>query len=107
MQLQQRYFLETLRLGVFLLGPDDVIVQSNSSVLVLYGLPPANLVGKKLEETDLLVRTPELISHLRSSRLNNQSSRFQRRIRVGVEDRLLEISIQPVLNEPSANAFHR
>ena len=99
LRLQQRYILETVRLGVLLLGPDDMIVQSNSSVLVLYGLPPTNLVGKKLEQTDLRVRTPELISHLQSSHLNNESSRFQSRIRVGVEDRLLEVSIQPVLNE--------
>jgi two-component system, chemotaxis family, CheB/CheR fusion protein len=99
LRLQQRYILETVRLGVLLLGPDDVIAQSNSSVLVLYGLPPINLVGKKLEETDLRVRTPELISHLQSSHLNNESSRFHSRVRVGVEDRVLEVSIQPVLNE--------
>jgi two-component system CheB/CheR fusion protein len=99
LRLQQRYILETVRLGVLLLGPDDVIAQSNSSVLILYGLPPTNLVGKKLEETDLRVRTPELISHLQSSHLNHESSRFHSRIRVGAEERLLEVSIQPVLNE--------
>ena len=104
LRLQQRYMLETLRLGVLLLGADDVITQGNSAVLTLYGLPAANLVGRRLEDTDLLVRTPELSSHLQTSRLSNESTRFQSRVRVGTEERLLEITIRPVLSERGERA---
>jgi two-component system CheB/CheR fusion protein len=96
---QQRYLLETLRIGVLLLGSDDAIQQNNSSLLVLYGLPPANLAGRRLQDTDLLVRTPELSTHLQASRVNNESIRFQSRIKAGSEDRLLELTLRPVLNE--------
>ena len=96
---QQRYMLETLRIGVLLLGPDDTIIQSNSSMAVLYGLPPTNLVGKRLEDTELLVRTPELSSHLHASRLNNEPTRFQARLKVGTQEHLLEITIRPLRNE--------
>jgi two-component system, chemotaxis family, CheB/CheR fusion protein len=96
---QQRYLLETLRTGVLMLGPDDLILQNNSYLLQLYGLPHANLAGRRLQDTDLLMRTPELTSYLHSSRSNNESVRFETRVRVGNEDRLLELTLRPVLNE--------
>ncbi|HZE25873.1 MAG TPA: hypothetical protein VE083_00730 [Terriglobales bacterium] len=46
------------------------------------------------------MRTPELGWHVQASRLNNESARFEGRIRVGMEDRFLEISIRPMLDEP-------
>jgi two-component system CheB/CheR fusion protein len=99
LRLQHRYLMETLRVGVLVLGADDVVVQNNSAILVLYGLPPTNLVGKRLSDTELPVRTPELATHLQSSHLSNETVRFQSPIKVGNEERLLEISLRPIHNE--------
>jgi two-component system CheB/CheR fusion protein len=96
---QHRYLLETLRIGVLSLGLDDVVVQNNASVLTLCGLQAVNLAGKRLTDTDLFIRVPDLASHLQASRLNNESSRFQTHLKAGAEDRLIEISVRPVLDE--------
>lgn len=97
--LQQRYMMETVRLGVMVVGSDDNVKQHNSAILALYGLTPLNLVGKRLQETDLFARIPELAAHLRTIRLNNESSRMQSRIRVGSEERILEVSLRPILDD--------
>src|SRR5262249_21710006 len=73
---QHRYMLETLRLGVLVLGLDDTIVQINTSMLILYGLTPVNLVGKRLTDTDLFTRMPDMGTYLQASRLNNETVRF-------------------------------
>lgn len=94
-----RYLMETLRIGVFSLSLDDTITQHNTAALTLCGLAPANLSGKRLPDTDLYLRIPELGGQLQATRLNNESSRFPTRIRVGNEEKLLEISIRPLLDE--------
>ncbi|HEX6805699.1 MAG TPA: CheR family methyltransferase [Terriglobales bacterium] len=96
---QQRYLLDTLRIGVMSLDPDDVITQHNSSILALCGLQPANLAGRRLTETDLVMRIPELSAQLQATRLNHESSRFQARLKVGAEEKLLELTVRPVLNQ--------
>lgn len=93
-----RYLLETLRVGVFLLSSDDVIVQHNTPALTLCGLPPANLMGKALSDTDLLMRIPELGMQLQSTRLNNESAKFTARIKIGTEEKLLEVNLRPLLD---------
>jgi len=101
---QQRYLLETLRIGVISLGSDDAIAQHNSSALALLGLQPANLAGRRLSETDVMIRVPELSSQLQATRLNNESSRFQTRAKVGADEKLLELTLRPLLNEAGDRA---
>jgi two-component system, chemotaxis family, CheB/CheR fusion protein len=99
MRQQQRYLLETLRVGVFVLGADDVLTMNNSSALTLCGLPPANLIGRRLPDTDLFIRIPELGSQLQATRVNNESARFQTRIKTATGDKLLEVTLRPTLDE--------
>ena len=101
---QQRYLLETLRIGVMSLGFDDAIAQHNSSALALLGLQPANLAGRRLSDTDVMLRVPELNSQLQATRLNNESSRFQTRVKVGADEKLLELTLRPLLNEAGDRA---
>jgi two-component system CheB/CheR fusion protein len=97
LRLQQRYMLDTLNVGVLIVGPDDRIVQHNAAFPSLYGLPSTNLTGKRVHETDVFARTPELGEHLHASRGNQESERFRACVKVGGEERLLEITIQPIL----------
>jgi two-component system CheB/CheR fusion protein len=96
---QQRELLETLRVGVFVLGPDDTITQHNTSALALFALTPTNLAGKRLQDTDLITRIPDLVSHLEATRVNNDASRFPARIKIGSEEKVLEVIIRPLVNE--------
>jgi two-component system, chemotaxis family, CheB/CheR fusion protein len=99
MRLQNRNLLESLRVGVFVLGPDDSIIQNNSAALTLCGLTPADLSGKRLRDTDVFMRIPDLGAHLQASRISNESARFEERIKTASAERLLEIIIRPIVSE--------
>jgi len=96
---QHRYMLETLRLGVLVLAPDDNIVQINTAMLMLYGLPPANLDGKRFQETVLFTRMADIGAQLQASRLNNETVRFQNQVKEDGEEHLLEVTLRPVMDE--------
>jgi len=96
---QQRDLLETLSAAIFLLGPDDTIAQHNTPALSLFALPPTDLVGKRLQDTDLITRIPELVPQLEATRVNNDVLRFPARIKIGLEEKVLEVSIRPLVNE--------
>jgi two-component system CheB/CheR fusion protein len=96
---QQRYLLESIRLGVIVLSPEDIVVSSNVSVLSLFGLPSMNLSGKRIQETELFVRNPELGAQLENTSANSEVTRFQIRINVVGEDRLVEVMMRPVVDE--------
>jgi len=96
---QQRDLLETLSAAIFLLGPDDTIAQHNTPALSLFALPPTDLVGKRLQDTDLITRIPELAPQLEATRVNNDVLRFPARIKIGLEEKVLEVSIRPLVNE--------
>lgn len=99
LRIQHRYMLETLRLGVVVLGADNTIAQNNTAMLVLYGLTPADLASKRLQDTDLFTRMPDLGIHLQASRLNDETIRFQNRVRVGRDEHLLEVTLRPILDD--------
>jgi two-component system CheB/CheR fusion protein len=99
LRLQQRDMLDNLSVGVLILGPDDTIRQHNGSFATLCGAPATTLVGKRLQDTEICARTPELGEQLQSTRLNHQVARFRVRINVGGEERLLELIIKPVLDD--------
>lgn len=96
---QQRYLMETLRIGVFSLSADDIITQHNTAALTLCGLAPSNLVSKRLQDTDLFIRIPEIGVQLQVTRVNNESSFFQARIKTAGDERLLEVTIRPLLDD--------
>jgi two-component system CheB/CheR fusion protein len=99
MKQQHRHLLDTLSVGVFALAEDDTITDHNASALTLCGLPPANLLGKRLSDTDLFLRIPDLGAQLQATRLNDQSSHFPLRLKVGSEEKLLGIAIRPLLDD--------
>jgi two-component system CheB/CheR fusion protein len=96
---QNRYMLETLRAGIFILGSEDTVQQHNNAALTLCALPAGNVIGRRLADTDLLLRIPELSGHLHATRANNESVRFQSHIRAGNEDTLLDFTLRPIIDE--------
>lgn len=98
---QQHYLLETLRIGVVALAADETIVQHNTSAFTLCGLPPANPIGKRLADTDLFIRVPDLPAQLQATRVNNEFARFPARVRIGADEKLIEVTIRPLLDDKS------
>lgn len=95
---QQRYLLETIKVGIFALTADETVSHHNTAALTLCGLPPGNLVGKRLADTDIFIRIQELGPQLQSTRITNESVRFSARIKLGSEQRVIEITIRPLLD---------
>jgi two-component system CheB/CheR fusion protein len=95
----QRYLMETLRVGVIALGLDDLILQHNTYAQTLFGLSPSNMIDRPITGTDLYSRVPELGPRLAATRLSNEASRFDTRIKVGTEEKLIEITLRPLLDE--------
>ncbi len=98
LRLQQRHLLETLRVGAIILSPDDVILHNNNAMMSTFGLPPANLEGRRLRDVDLFARTPDLAAQLEECHTTNEPVRFQNRVKVGTSDRLLEITLRPIFD---------
>ena len=96
---QHRYLMDTIRIGVFALSADDTITQHNNSALTLCGLPPMNLIGRRLQDTDLFLRISDLGTQLQATRLNDESSRFATRIKTASEEKLLEVTLRPLLDD--------
>jgi len=96
---QHRYLMETLRIGVLSLSLEDTVRQHNTAALTLCGLAPSDLNGKRLQDTDLFLRIPELGGQLQATRVNNESSRFPTRLKIGNQEKLLEVTIRPLLDE--------
>ncbi len=94
----QRHLLDTLRVGVLALTADDVVAQHNAAALTLCGIPAVNLSSKRLADTEVCIRIPELASQLQATHVNNETSRFPTRIKVGIEERLLEVTVRPLLD---------
>src|SRR5579864_2781442 len=99
MKLQHRHLLDTISVGVLALAADDTITEHNASALTLCGLPSGNLLGKRLSDTDLFLRIPDLGAQLQATRLNNQSSHFPTRVKNGSVKRLLEVIVRPLLDD--------
>ena len=94
-----RYLMETLRVGVIALSSNDVILQHNSFAQKLCGLPPSDMMQRRIADTDFYSRIPDLGQRLAATRLNNESSRFTTHVKSGSEDKLVEITLRPLLNE--------
>lgn len=96
---QHRYLLDTIRVGVLSLAPDETIAQHNTAALILCALPTSNLAGRRLADTDIFMRIPDLGAQLQATRINNESSRFPTHIKMGSEEKLIEVTIRPLLDE--------
>ena len=95
----QRSLMDTLRVGVIALGPDDVIVQHNTFAQTLFGVAANNMVERRLADTDLYARIPELGPRLSATSAKNEASRFGTRIKAGDEEKLIEVTLRPLLDE--------
>jgi two-component system CheB/CheR fusion protein len=96
---QHKLLLETMRVGVLTLDAGDVIVQHNAFVLSLCGLVPADVTGKRISETDIVSRIQDLPRQLQTTRRNHESVNFSARMKVAGEDKLLHVSVRPLMSE--------
>jgi len=57
------------------------------------------MMQRRIADTDFYSRIPDFGQRLAATRLNNESSRFTTHVKSGSEDKLVEITLRPLLNE--------
>ncbi|HZU23153.1 MAG TPA: CheR family methyltransferase [Terriglobales bacterium] len=97
----QRHILEAVRVGVFALDTGDVIITHNDTALALWDVARGKVVGKRLQDTELVARCPELIPRLEATRsTRNETVQFPCKIKTkSGDDRRLSIILRPVVSD--------
>jgi len=96
LRLQQRYMLDNLGSGVITLDTKDVIAGINEFALAAWGFKGTNLVGKRLQQSELGRRYPELVEKLKSTRSGSEAH-LRTQIQHDSEERVLSVVIKPMM----------
>jgi len=98
LQLYQRYILETVKSALVALDNNDIVLNHNDAFLQVWGLKGNKLAGKRIQNTELVYRCPELMVRLEASRnTKGQSVQFQCQSKAEGEERTLAVGIRPVM----------
>jgi two-component system, chemotaxis family, CheB/CheR fusion protein len=95
LKLYYETLLSTLEPGILVLDSGDTIITENDNVAKLFDLSE-KVVGKKIEDSELWQRCPELKQHLEESRGSEPKAvRFEHNTPSGT----LAVTIKPILSE--------
>ena len=100
LQLYQRYILDSVKSGLIAMDGNDVVLNHNEAFLQIWGMKGNRLVGKRIQNTELAYRCPELMSRLENSRdSKGEPIQFQCTLKTDSEQRLLSVLLRPVMSE--------
>ncbi|HEY6938332.1 MAG TPA: CheR family methyltransferase [Terriglobales bacterium] len=99
LQLYHQHILETLRSGIMELDSTDIVVNHNEAALAIWGLGAGRLQGKRLQNTEVVVRCPEMARHLEESRGNQKPVEFQCSVRTNSDEKIVHVSIRGIVSE--------
>jgi two-component system, chemotaxis family, CheB/CheR fusion protein len=98
LQLYHHYILDALKSGIMELDSTDVVVNHNEAALAIWALPDAQLQGKRLQNTEIVARCPEIARHLEESRGRQEPVEFQCSVRGDSEEKAIHVSIRAILS---------
>jgi len=93
----QRYLLETLKSGVILLDANDVVINNNDAATKIWAIAGVRIAGKRLQDTELMIRCPELSARLESTRQSVDLVRFECRPSLEGEEHTISVTLRPVI----------
>src|SRR5690348_1035368 len=99
LQLYHRYILDTLKSGIMELDSTDTVVNHNEAALAIWGLGAGRLQGRRLQDTEVVVRCPEMARHLEESRGNQTALEFQCSVRANSDEKIIHVSIRGIVSE--------
>ncbi|HZI76365.1 MAG TPA: PAS domain-containing protein, partial [Gemmatimonadales bacterium] len=86
--------------AVMILDPRDVVTGHNDSTLSVWNLPGAQLLGKRIQTTEIMLRCPELAVRLETIRQPGaEPVSFQCRLRLDSEERTLFLTLRQIRSE--------
>jgi two-component system CheB/CheR fusion protein len=105
LQLYQRYILDTVKSGLMVLDSNDTVLNHNDALVQVFGLKGEKLIGKRLQNTELVKRCPEFVTRLKAVR-NGKGEVVQFRCSDNMdgEDRILSVVMQSVITGPDKHS---
>lgn len=96
LHLQQKYLFETLGSGVITLDPQDVVTSINEFAAKAWGVSANTVMGKRLQQSELGRRHPELVEKLEATRSGSEA-RLRAPIRKDSEEHILDVVLKPMM----------
>ncbi|MGE5725924.1 MAG: CheR family methyltransferase [Acidobacteriota bacterium] len=98
LQLYHNYILDTLKSGIMELDSNDIVVDHNEAAPGILGLKGARLQGKRLQNTEIVVRCPEMARRLEESRGKPEPVEFQLTLRSDEEEKTIQVVIRAIVS---------
>ncbi len=100
LRLQHEHLLQTMRSGVIEMDVNDVVTACNEAAHMIWGLGGARLLGKRIQNTELVFRCPELPARMEYARTTREVVRFQCMIKPpDGEERIVSLALRAVAAE--------
>jgi two-component system, chemotaxis family, CheB/CheR fusion protein len=98
LQLYHHYILDTLKSGIMELDNTDIVVNHNEAALAIWNLGGARLQGKRLQDTELVVRCPEMARRLEESRGSQEPAEFHCNLRTDSGETTIHVVIRAIVS---------
>jgi two-component system CheB/CheR fusion protein len=98
LQLYHHYILDMLKSGIMELDSSDVVVNHNEAALAIWSLKGTRLQGKRLQNSDIAVRCPEMVRRLEESRGKAEPVEFHCVLHSGSEGKTVHVSIRAIVS---------
>ena len=98
LQLYHHYILDSLKSGIMELDSGDVVVTHNEAALQIWNLRGGRLEGKRLQNTEIAVRCPEMPRRLEESRDRTEPVEFHCTVRTDSDEKAVHVSIRAIVS---------
>jgi len=98
LQLYHRYILDTLNSGIVELDNADLIATHNDAALGIWGLAGAHVQGRRLQNSEIAARCPEMVRRLEESRTKVDPVEFHCTVGGEPGERTIHVTIRPIVS---------
>jgi two-component system CheB/CheR fusion protein len=98
LQLYHHYILDTLKSGIMELDNSDIVVSHNEAALGIWALKGVRLQGKRLQNTEIVARCPEMARRLEESRGKPEPVEFQFTLRSDGEEKSIHVAVRAIVS---------
>jgi len=98
LQLYHRNILDTLNSGIIELDKGDIIATHNDAALGIWGLAGARVLGRRLQNSEVADRCPEMVQRLEESHAKAYAVEFQCTVRGEASEKTVHVMIRPIVS---------
>ncbi len=98
-ELEERHILDSLNSGIIVLDSSDTVINHNDTALQIWILAEGSLTGRRIQNSEIAVRCPELPAHLDGSHRGQSPVKLQCWFKPdGADERLISVTLRPMLD---------